>query len=233
MSPEPVMGGALAGRIRVSLGEEVASGELERARTLCELCRFGEAAAAVSAIISGEPRNWQAWCLMARAQIGQEQRAAGLQAALAAASLAPDQALPRRLESLALNELARHEEAAEAAAQAVRIDPDEWRNHAELAQSLSHLKSRLDEAAQAARRAVELAPRRAEPYMAAGSVALAAGDREGAAELYARALAMDPQNGAAHNELVRLRRGRTRLPRLPLPRLGRLPRIRLRRQADS
>ena len=70
---------------------------------------------------------------MARAQLGQDRPRAALQAARAAASLACDQEWPRRLESMALVHLGRDEEAADAAQDAVRLAPNRWYGHAQLA----------------------------------------------------------------------------------------------------
>jgi tetratricopeptide (TPR) repeat protein len=186
---------------------------LERAQHLCELCRFPDAATLLSQIIAIDPRHAQAWCLMARAQLGQDRPRAALQAARAAASLACDQEWPRRLESMALVHLGRDEEAADAAQDAVRLAPDRWYGHAQLAHALSHLKPRLDDARAAADQGLVLGPHEAGAHIASGAVAAADGRRMDAIAAFSNALCIDPQNSVAHAELAELRVSKRRLGR--------------------
>jgi len=118
--------------------------------------------------------------------------------------------------------LGRHDEAAEAAATAVRLAPHDWRTQVQLAEALTPIKQRLDEAGAAAHRALELAPHESRPHIAAGLVAEANGRRGDAAKAFVRALAIDPHDGAAHANLERVRRGKGKRLRF-LPRL--VPRI--------
>jgi tetratricopeptide (TPR) repeat protein len=181
---------------------------LSRAGTLCELCRYTEAQSLLSEVIAVEPRNVDAWSLMARVQLGQEQPLAALHAARAAISIAPAQEWPARLESAALGGLGRHDEAAEAAEKAVKLAPRDWRSQAQLAEALAPIKPRLQEAVAAAQRALELAPEEARSHIAVALVA-EADDRPGdAAKSLVSALAIDPQNGAAHANLERMRQGK-------------------------
>jgi tetratricopeptide (TPR) repeat protein len=186
---------------------------LERAQHLCELYRFPDAATLLSEIIAGEPRHAHAWCLMARAQLGQDRPRAALQAARAAGSLAPDQEWPRRLESMALVHLERDDEAADAAEHAVRLAPDRWYGHAQLAHALSHLKRRLDDARAAADQSLILGPHEAGAHIASGAVAAADGRRADAIVAFTSALDIDPQNSVAHAELAVLRVSRRKLGR--------------------
>jgi tetratricopeptide (TPR) repeat protein len=186
---------------------------LERAQHLCELCRFPDAATLLGQIIAIDPRHAQAWCLMARAQLGQDRPRAALQAARAAASLACDQEWPRRLESMALVHLGRDEEAADAAQDAVRLAPDRWYGHAQLAHALSHLKPRLDDARAAADQGLVLGPHEAGAHIASGAVAAADGRRMDAIAAFSNALCIDPQNSVAHAELAELRVSKRRLGR--------------------
>ena len=80
---------------------------VERATMLCDLGRFGDAVPAVGLAIAQDPRNPGAWCLMARAQLGNDRASAALKAAQAAGSLAPDHEWPHRLASSALSQLGR------------------------------------------------------------------------------------------------------------------------------
>lgn len=177
---------------------------LQRTSALCELRRFPEAIALASSIITRDPQNPHAWCLMAQAQLGQSKNTAALQAARAAISLAPERDWPQRLSSLALTRLGRHDQAARAAERAVRLAPDNAQAHALLAHALVRVGERPMDAELAAKRAVELGPNEVEPHIAAGVVAAAAGRRDDAADAFDRALAIDPQNSEAHNELARL-----------------------------
>jgi tetratricopeptide (TPR) repeat protein len=217
MSADPILDQSAGGPVRP---EDDADQPLARASTLCELCRYAEAQAVLSEAIASQPRNAEAWSLMARVQLGQEQPLAALHAARAAISIAPTHDWPVRLESAALGGLGRHEEAADAAATAVRLAPQDWRSQAQLAEALTPIKQRLNDAGAAAGRAQELAPQEARPHIAAGLVAEADGRRGDAAKAFVRALALDPQNGAAHANLERLRGGKGSrkrfLPRLPL-----------------
>jgi tetratricopeptide (TPR) repeat protein len=192
---------------------------LERASTLCQLCRYTEAQTVLSEMIAVEPRNADAWSLMARAQLGQEQPLAALHAARAAISITPTDDWAVRLASAALGELGRHDEAVEAAEEAVRLAPRDWRAQAQLAEALTPTKPRLGEATAAAGRALELAPEEARSHIAVGLVAEADGRPRDAAKAFVRALALDPRNGAAHSNLERVRQSPRKRFRL-LPRLS-------------
>lgn len=175
---------------------------LGRAQTFYELGRFSEAVPAVAAIITAEPRNVDAWCLMAQAQLGNERPAAALEAARAAAALDLAQEHPLRLLSVALSDLGRDDEAAEAALGATQRQPESWQAHVRLAHALAVLRNRLGDARQAAERALALNPEEPGPHMALGTVAMAAGRRADAAAAFCAALAVDPLCGEAHNQLA-------------------------------
>jgi predicted Zn-dependent protease len=106
---------------------------LQRARALCDLHRYREAAKLVASVIHGNPRNVHAWCVMAQAQLGQGWNKGGLAAANAAISLAPKSEWPHRLASVALSRMGVHDEAAgeaQAALQAARQMPATLANSA-------------------------------------------------------------------------------------------------------
>jgi tetratricopeptide (TPR) repeat protein len=177
---------------------------LQRTSALCEHRRFPEAIALASSIITRDPQNPHAWCLMAQAQLGHGKNTAALQAARAAVSLAPERDWPQRLSSLALTRLGRHDQAARAAERAVRLAPDNAQAYALLAHAHVRVGERPLDAQLAAKRAVELGPTEVEPHIAAGAVAAAAGRRDDAADAFNRALAIDPQNSEARHQLARL-----------------------------
>ncbi len=175
---------------------------LIRAQTLCELGRYADAVSAVATAISKDPRDVEAWCVMADAQLGSEKPAAALEAARTAAKLSPGDERAHRLASLALERLGREDDAAEAALRATRCGPGSWRAHVRLAHSLAAFRARLDEAREAAERARTLQPEQPEPHLALGAVALAAGQRADAAAAFCAALAVDPQCVEAHAQLA-------------------------------
>jgi tetratricopeptide (TPR) repeat protein len=177
---------------------------LTRAQTLCELGRYSDAVSAVAIAISKDPRDVEAWCVMADAQLGSEKPAAALEAARTAAKLDPGHERPHRLASLALERLGRDEDAAEAALQATRCGPGSWQAHVRLAHSLAAFRARLGEAREAAERARALRPEQPEPHLALGAVALAAGQQADAASAFCAALAADPQCVEAHHQLAGL-----------------------------
>lgn len=198
----PPADGSLDGSVLLGPADPTPPTPLRRAQTLCELGRFSDAVPAVGSVIAQEPRDGEAWCLMARAQLGNERPAAALEAARAATGLLDGRAEPLRLASLALGQLGRDEEAAEAALQATRSEPSAWEAHARLAHCLAAFRNRLGEAREAAGRALALRPDEAGPHLAVGAVALAAGRRTDAAAAFCAALAADPQCVEAHNQLA-------------------------------
>jgi tetratricopeptide (TPR) repeat protein len=195
----------------MALTETDAQGTLGRVESLCDLGRYGDAVELVGEVISEDPRQPAAWCLMARAQLGRGNAAAALKAAQAAQSLSPDHSWPYRLESTALAELGRHEQAVVAAREATRCSPSSWQGYARLAHCLSALRGRHNEAEAAANRALGLRPDHPGPHLAAGAVAAAAGRIRDAAAEFSAALAIDPQNTDAHNALAALRPHRSKL----------------------
>jgi cytochrome c-type biogenesis protein CcmH/NrfG len=177
---------------------------LQRAGALCTLRRFDEAVTLLERVVASDAQDARGWCLMAQAKLGQRDPSAALRAARRAVAVDPELEWPHRLASIALNRLGLDEEAVQAAREAVRRDPNGASGHVRLAQALTLVKSRLDEAASVARRALKLAPHDPDVHVVAGAVAAAAGRREDAAAAFRRALALDPQNTAAQNELARL-----------------------------
>jgi Flp pilus assembly protein TadD len=182
---------------------------LERAKALCDLGRFEEAANTVSQVIASDPRNAYAWGLMAQSQLGLGRNEPALSAARAASSINPDEEWPHRLSAYALARLQRPQEAVSSAREAVRLAPHAWITYFVLSQALIDAKE-TDQARSAADRAVELAPDEARPHLAVGAVAVAQKRRADAERAYRRALTIDPQNTFAQNRLAALKiRGRS------------------------
>lgn len=212
-----------------SPGQQPQQSELiGQAEQLCGERRFREALGVLNRVVLADPRNPVAWQLVAGAHMGRGEYAEALTAAQAAGQYSCDSE-PLRLACAALVALDRFEEAAELAAQAVRREPHDWRNHVEQARTLAKMPGRMAEARSAARAAVNMAPHKVTPHLVAGQVELAAGDVEAAARAFRQVFTIDPANPAAYNELARLHlHGR---PARPEPPAGRWPLPRLRRRS--
>jgi tetratricopeptide (TPR) repeat protein len=188
-----------------------ASVDLDRARALCDLARFDDAAQLLQRVVAADPQNARAWCLLAQAYLGGREDGDALRAAETALSLSPEDEWAHRLHSIALGKLGRREESVAAARSAARVAPHSWHAFVQLAQALVGDKSAHDEALAAAEQAVALAPHEAAPHIVLGLAARACKRYEDAEAAFRAALAIDPQNSAAHNELARLRLRRTKL----------------------
>jgi tetratricopeptide (TPR) repeat protein len=177
---------------------------LERLDLLCDLERWPEASVLLGELLSTDPENDTAWCLLARCRIGLGQLEPALDAARQAAALAPETEWPHRLASFAASTLGRHDDAVHSAREAVRLEPDLWQTHARLAGAAGQHPQGKREAAGAAARALELAPDEAQVQLIYGSVAASQGHRDVAERAYRTALELDPQNSSAHHLLAAL-----------------------------
>lgn len=174
--------------------------QLQQARVLIDLGRLAQALVLLSQVISAEPQNAEAWCLMAQARLGIDDDEGALQAAGVAVSLDPTEEWPHRLASVALSRLGREEDALSAAREAVRSGPHSWAAFATLA-SAALTSGRIGEARGASREALTLGPHESFVHVVAGNVAMRAGEQRQAQAAYRRALEIDPQNATAHNAL--------------------------------
>jgi tetratricopeptide (TPR) repeat protein len=177
---------------------------LERLDLLCDLERWPEASVLLGRLLSSDPENDTAWCLLARCRIGLGQWEPALKAAYQAAALAPETEWPHRLASFAASSVGRHDEAVHAAREAVRLEPDLWQTHARLAGAAGQHPQGKHEAAAAAARALALAPDEAQVQLIYGSVAASQGRRDVAERAFRAALELDPQNSSAHHLLAAL-----------------------------
>lgn len=184
--------------------------EVERARTLIGLGRFDEAASMLHQLLGQDPENGMGWCLLAQAQLGRRNVEAALEAADRAVAVAPDSNWAHRLRSVTLAVMGDHDGAIAAALEAIKLAPNEWQGYACLARVLTRVKARRGEAIPAGEYAVALAPHESDAHLAHGIAAAANGKRKDAEAAFRRALAIDPQNSDAHNELARLKLRKSR-----------------------
>lgn len=184
----------------------------ERAKGLVGAGRFDQARPMLREALARDPDDGGLWCLLALCLIRLDEPDEAIEAAARAAALEPFEEWPHRLASIALVGKKRYEQATVAAREAVRRAPDLWQTHAQLALALHEVKrpQELDEAWYAASHATALAPQEAETHFVMGVVAQERGHAHVAERAYRQALALDPSNAGAMNNLalLELRRGR-------------------------
>ena len=190
--------------------------EIERAATLIDLRRFDAAASSLRRVLGQDPENGAGWCLLAQAQIGREDFKAALEAADRAVAVAPESDWAHRVRSIARAETGDHRGAVAAGYEAIKLDPEEWLGYLTVSLALAHVEDRRDEAISIGEHAVRLAPNESDAHVTLADAFAADGKRKEAEAEYRRALALDPSNSAAHNNLaaVKMRKSRYRAARL-------------------
>lgn len=184
------------------------SADLARAQHLLELNRPGEALALVTAILSAQPDDPAALRLAARCQSKLGSDTEALRTARAAVAADPHSEHGYRILADILRRTKSHQAAADAAAESVRLAPEEWRAHLMLAQCL--LRVDANAALQAADRACELAPQRAETHYIRAVILRTLRRKEEARAALSRTLAINPEHAQAHNALAVLDESRWR-----------------------
>ena len=170
---------------------------------MCDLGRLGEALEIARRVLSVEPNDATALCLVARVELAHRNYRAALENARRAAAAAPFDEWPHRLTSVALGGLGEHQLAFDSATEAVRLAPLQWQPHVRLAMAAANLAiPRMARAS--ALRAMELGPQDSRMWTAVGEVALALQATSDADAAFRHALELDPQNSAAHNGLGRV-----------------------------
>ena len=111
--------GALCQTERVS-----ATAAVERARALTGLGRWSEAAAALRPALADPSAGADAWCLLARCELGQSRTGAAREAARRAVALDPHNEWAHRLLSIAMLRLGDHAEAEAACRRSLELAPD-------------------------------------------------------------------------------------------------------------
>jgi tetratricopeptide (TPR) repeat protein len=176
---------------------------VERAAALVELRRFDEAIAHCRNVLASHATHLRAHCLLAQSELGRRHHRDALSAAQQAIAIAPDEEWPHRLASLAHAGLRDTQRALEHAREAVRLAPHEYRTYIRLVEAELDGGS-VQAAGSATQRALELAPEIADVQFVAGKVADAEGRPGAAQEAFRRALSIQPDHSAAHNELARM-----------------------------
>jgi tetratricopeptide (TPR) repeat protein len=179
-----------------------------RARTLVELHRPDEAVRILGLALSQEPEHLAAWSWLAVAHDARGRPEEMLSAANRVVALAPDDETGHRLASIALAGLGQGREAVRAAAEAVRLDPTDYRTHLQYALVASAVPKLAPQALAAAHRARELNPHSANVAFALALASAAGGARDAeVAEHYRAALRLDPEHVNARINLTNLDRG--------------------------
>lgn len=182
---------------------------------LMDARRYQQALDLAAQAAATSPGDASLHCIMARALLGLGRNFEAVEAAGRAVSLAPLWAYAHRIGAIAFIALAKEKHrhpksflatAVSEAREAARIGPADPMNHLVLAEALA-AASQLTEADAAARRALELAPQRADTWVTASFVAVKARNWRAAEVACRRALAIDPNNSAAKNNLGLALRG--------------------------
>ncbi len=183
---------------------------LREAEALLDVRRYAEAMDRAREVMRRAPDDPRAFQLLSRALYGQEDFSGAARAARESMRLAPNDPLGHRLASRALATMARHEvgaararlaeEAIGVAGQAVQLAPADPNGHLVLAEALS-LAKRHPEAEAQMQLAIRSAPNSVATWVTASLIAIGAKNWVGAIEACQRALALDPNNYAALNNL--------------------------------
>ncbi|WP_181009051.1 MULTISPECIES: tetratricopeptide repeat protein [unclassified Streptomyces] len=192
------------------MSETPVDGRLARAQALVELGRTAEAVPLISEALAAEPEHAGAWRLLAVTQIEAGDAAGALHSTHQALSQDGENASSWQIRALAEARAGNLPAAEWAAGQAVRLAPQNHRNHLILARVLAGAPGRLEDALAAARVAVELAPAEADPHLVTGQIAYSLRRREEAESCFRRALEIDPANAEARNAIGALWTGRFR-----------------------
>ena len=171
------------------------------ARALLDAHRPAEAADRARQAIAADPHDPEARCTLALALRDQGAVADALTAAEGALAVAPEYEWGHRLRATLLGQLGRRKEAVEAARTAVSLAPDLPHTWVTLADLLSEFPRGRKEAQQAAERARSLAPYETLGHIALSVVAIRRQRWRDAEEHSRAALAIDPEDADALNNL--------------------------------
>lgn len=184
--------------------------DYERVEVLLEAGRSADALRLLAPALAADPENSELWSYSARAHLGAERWAEGLESARRLIALEPDDGLGHCVMSKCFSGLNRTGDALDSALRAVYHAPHVPYFHMAVAQAASVVPGRADLAWQAAHRAVEMAPHSSETHTAMGFVAMHLGRRALAKQAFEHALLLDPGNHVAQHNLglVQVQSGR-------------------------
>ncbi|KWX03140.1 hypothetical protein LI90_4190 [Carbonactinospora thermoautotrophica] len=176
-------------------------------RQAAALLRMGQAAKAreiLAKAVAAAPGHAEAWTLLARCELSLSSPEAALTAGQGALRADPGHTEAYWVTARARLDLGRPVQAERAATEAVRLDPARWYTHAVLAEARAFhpLPWIRRKALEPARRAVELGPYEPGAHIAAGVAAYRARRRRQARRHFEQALALDPTDDVALNNLA-------------------------------
>ena len=187
--------------------------DVAHASVLVDLKRYDEAASLLADILTAEPADGQAWCLLAAAHLGAGRYRAAVTAASRAITLAPADDWPYQLASTAHRHLGNVSAAVATASKACELAPHEWRAYVCLARAQLATEVDFIAAERAAASALRLAPFEPDAHFTAGQVSYAQERWKAARAHQERVLSLDPTHSGALNELGRIRLHRGDHPR--------------------
>ncbi|MFB6810590.1 tetratricopeptide repeat protein [Streptomyces sp. NPDC056387] len=176
---------------------------LQQADALFDLGRHEQAAALAARHLAGAPDDATALVLLARCRdrLGDAQEA--LTSVEHALRVAPESVSAWMLHAHVLLSLKKNGQAEDSARRAVELAPQLWASHYTLGVVLdrSARRKRRRAAYESALRAVALAPEESDAHVLLGVTAHHTGNHRVAQQAYETALRLNPDNGAAHNNL--------------------------------
>lgn len=163
-----------------------------------------EALERLRSLLAADPHDLDVLALIGEAQLADHDPDGALATATAAIEIDPERDLPHRQASIASSRRGLHRQAIAHAEEATRLAPTEPAGFLALARAILRAKRDLPRARLAAIRAMVLAPDHAEAHLVFGMVAAAEREHAAAEAALHRAVALDPANVSARNELARL-----------------------------
>lgn len=163
-----------------------------------------EAIERLRSALAQDPQDLEALGRLGDAQLADHDPDGALTTAITAIELDPERDLPYRQAAIAASRRGLHRAAIAYAEDAVRLAPDDHRGFVVLARALLRAKRDLERARHVAVGAIVRAPEAAEPHLVFGMVSRAEGEYAAAEAGFRRALALEPGNVTARNELARL-----------------------------
>jgi len=182
---------------------------LAHVSALLDAHAYDQASRVVGEHLTQNPGDVDALCLAARTEIGRDNATHAYALAAQAATLDPGNEWPARLISVSLIMQGQFAAAAQAAAEAVRLEPGVWQTHYQLASARYRLPRGARSALATLQEALRLAPDQPSVHRLAGTIQASLRRTRAARASFGQALRLDPNDAVAQHELARLslRRG--------------------------